>query len=417
MKIAIIGGGASGLMCGGVLAQNGISACIFDGNEKLGKKIYITGKGRCNLTNACMPNDFLENVVRGRKFMMSSINRFSSFDCMNFFEDNGLKLKVERGERVFPESDKASDVTKVLAKLNSTNKICLNSEIKDIKIVVEKEREKYLVVTDKDEDLFDVVIVATGGKSYPLTGNTGFGYKLAQKLGHNVVKPMPALVAIELKDSFVKDVQGLPLKNISLHAEFKEEGKDKVATKALFGEAMFTDIGITGPIVLSMSSYINRAKDIKLFIDFKPALSQEKLEARLLRDFEESKNKNISYIIHGLLPKNFVSVFLKRVEISSSKKVNEITKEEREQIVCNLKKFDLQYKKLYPLESGIVTSGGVCLDEINPKSCESKLHKGLYFIGEVLDVDCLTGGFNLQTAFSTAYACAMDIANKFNMEA
>lgn len=414
MKIAIIGGGASGLMCGAILAQGGANATIFDGNDKLGKKIYITGKGRCNLTNACMPNEFLENVVRGRKFMFSAINRFSSFDCMAFFEDNGLKLKIERGNRVFPDSDKASDVTKVLAKLNASNIICLNSEINKVEI----EDNKYIISSNKQRLEFDAVIVATGGESYPLTGSTGFGYKVAQSLGHTIEKTKPALVAIELKDKFISSIQGLPLKNVELHAEFKESEKNnnesKTKTISLFGEAMFTDVGITGPIVLSLSSMINRAKNINLYLDFKPALTKEQLDARLLRDFENNKNKNISYIIHGLLPKNFVPVFLKRVKIEENKKVNSITKEEREKIVSTLKKFDLTYKNLYPLESGIVTSGGVNLSEINPKSCESKLHKNLYFIGEVLDIDCLTGGFNLQVAFSTAYSCAKDILNKID---
>ncbi len=414
MKIAIIGGGASGLMCGAILAQGGANATIFDGNDKLGKKIYITGKGRCNLTNACIPNEFLENVVRGRKFMFSAINRFSSFDCMAFFEDNGLKLKIERGNRVFPDSDKASDVTKVLAKLNASNKICLNCEINKVEI----EDNKYIISSSKQRLEFDSVVVATGGKSYPLTGSTGFGYKVAQSLGHTIEKTKPALVAIELKDKFISSIQGLPLKNVELHAEFEESEKNnnesKTKTISLFGEAMFTDVGITGPIVLSLSSMINRAKNINLYLDFKPALTKEQLDARLLRDFENNKNKNISYIIHGLLPKNFVPVFLKRVKIEENKKVNSITKEEREKIVSTLKKFDLTYKNLYPLESGIVTSGGVNLSEINPKSCESKLHKNLYFIGEVLDIDCLTGGFNLQVAFSTAYSCAKDILNKID---
>jgi len=414
MKIAIIGGGASGLMCGAILAQGGANATIFDGNDKLGKKIYITGKGRCNLTNACIPNEFLENVVRGRKFMFSAINRFSSFDCMAFFEDNGLKLKIERGNRVFPDSDKASDVTKVLAKLNASNKICLNCEINKVEI----EDNKYIISSSKQRLEFDSVVVATGGKSYPLTGSTGFGYKVAQSLGHTIEITKPALVAIELKDKFISSIQGLPLKNVELHAEFEESEKNnnerKTKTISLFGEAMFTDVGITGPIVLSLSSMINRAKNINLYLDFKPALTKEQLDARLLRDFENNKNKNISYIIHGLLPKNFVPVFLKRVKIEENKKVNSITKEEREKIVSTLKKFDLTYKNLYPLESGIVTSGGVNLSEINPKSCESKLHKNLYFIGEVLDIDCLTGGFNLQVAFSTAYSCAKDILNKID---
>lgn len=420
MRVAIIGGGASGLMCGAILAEKGCKATIFDGNEKLGKKLYITGKGRCNLTNACMPNDFLENVVRGRKFMFSAINKFSSFDCINFFEENGLKLKIERGQRVFPESDKASDVIKTLTKLNANNEIYLNTEIKDVKLL-KAGQPKYILSTDKGDFEFDAIVVATGGKSYPLTGSRGAGYVIAKKLGHKVVEPLPALVAIELKDKFISSIQGLPLKNVELFAEFEEsesnnEERKKLKKSSFFGEAMFTDIGITGPIVLSLSSMINHAKNISLYLDFKPALSKEQLDARLLRDFEANKNKNISYIVHGLLPKNLVPIFLQRVGIEQDKKVNSITKEEREAVISTLKKFDLTYKNLYPLESGIVTCGGVDLDEVNPKSCESKLHSNLYFIGEVLDIDCLTGGFNLQVAFSTACACAVDISNKIYKE-
>ena len=371
MRIAIIGGGASGLMCGAYLAQHEIYATIFDGNDKLGKKIYITGKGRCNLTNVCMPNEFLENVVNGKKFLFSAINRFSSFDCINFFEENGLKIKIERGQRAFPESDKASDVTKVLQKLNSKNIISLNEEI----LKIEKQDNKFFLTTSKGQEEFDIIVIATGGKSYPLTGSKGQGYELASNLGHKITEPKPALVAIELKDKFISTIQGLPLKNVKLHAKFKEQNKEKEIS--LFGEMMFTDKGITGPIVLSMSSLINRAKEINLFIDFKPALTKEQLNARLLREFENNKNKNISNIMHGLLPKNFVDVFLERVKISACKKVNEITKEERENIIENLKKFDLTYKQLYPIESGIVTSGG---------------------------------------AFSTGYACGEAIANKIMKE-
>ncbi len=415
MQIAIIGGGASGLMCGAVLNQNGFKATIFDGNEKVGKKIYITGKGRCNVTNACMPNEFIENVVRGNKFMLGAINKFNSFDMMNFLEDNGLKLKVERGERVFPESDKASDVTKTLLKLNNENTILLNQVVENVEKIIQDDKAFFRLTTNKSVYNFDVVVVATGGKTYSLTGSTGFGYKVAEKFGHKLIKQVPGLTAIELNDKFISDIQGLPLKNVAIKANYlTEEGKNKNLN--FFGEMMFTNIGITGPIILTLSSYINRAKNVKLAIDFKPALNEEQLDSRLLRDFDNNKNKNISYIIHGLLPNNFVDVFLHRVGIAGEKKVNSITKEERVEIIKNLKTFELSFKKLYPIETGIITSGGVCLDEINPKSCESKLQKNLYFIGEVLDIDALTGGFNLQIAFSTAYICATDMVKKLKEE-
>lgn len=400
--IAIIGGGGAGLMAGGLLASQGQSVTIFDGNEKCGKKIYITGKGRCNLTNACSIEEYLNNVVNGQKFMMGAIRRFSPQDTIDYFEANGLKLKVERGSRVFPLSDKASDVSKTLLKTCKDCDIKLNEKVEDLRF--DEKTKKFILTTSKSIMLpFEKVIVATGGKSYSLTGSTGDGYAFAKKFGHNIIKPCGALTAIEIKDKFASSIMGLPLKNVELKAKF--DGKKK----SLFGEMMFTDKGITGPIVLSMSSFINRCQKVELAIDFKPALSEEELETRILRDFSVNQNKNLAYILRGLLPKNFVPVFLTKTCLDGEKKVNSVTVNERKTIINTLKNFTLTFSKLYPLESGIITSGGVDLKEINPKSMESKLQKGLYFIGEVLDVDCLTGGFNLQTAFSTAYSCAKSI--------
>ena len=399
--IAIIGGGAAGLMAGGLLSQSGKEVTIFDGNEKCGKKIYITGKGRCNLTNNCDKEEYLSNVVGGKKFMMGAINRFSPADCIEHFENLGLKLKIERGNRVFPLSDKASDVTKALLSACKGCEIKLNEKVEGV--AFDQKGNKFVVKTGKGKYLFDKVIVATGGKTYPLTGSTGDGYTFARKFGHNVIKPCPALCAIELQDKFVGRIMGLPLKNVTLNAI--ADGKKH----SFFGEMMFTDKGITGPIVLTLSSYINRCANVNLSIDFKPALSLEEIDKRLLRDFDANLNKNVTYILRGLLPKNFVDVFLEKVKIHGEKKVNAVTAEERKKIGSLLKRFDLDYKNLYPLESGIITSGGVDLKEINPKTMESKLQKGLYFIGEVLDIDCLTGGFNLQVAFSTAYSCAKSL--------
>lgn len=399
--IAIIGGGGAGLMAGGLLASQGQSVTIFDGNEKCGKKIYITGKGRCNLTNDCSIEEYLNNVVNGQKFMMGAIRRFSPQDTIDYFEANGLKLKVERGSRVFPLSDKASDVTKTLLKTCANCDIRLNEKVEDLRF--DEKTNKFIITTSKGLKPFEKVIVATGGKSYSLTGSTGDGFTFAKKFGHNIIKPCGALTAIEIKDKFASSIMGLPLKNVELKAKF--DGKKK----SLFGEMMFTDKGITGPIVLSMSSFINRCEKVELSIDFKPALSEEELETRILRDFSANQNKNLAYILRGLLPKNFVPVFLNKSGLDGEKKVNSVTVNERKTITNTLKNFTLTFSKLYPLDSGIVTSGGVDLKEINPKSMESKLQKGLYFIGEVLDVDCLTGGFNLQTAFSTAYSCAKAI--------
>lgn len=395
MKVCVIGGGASGLMCAGILSKYGHDVTLFDGNEKVGKKIYITGKGRCNFTNVCDKDEFLSHVVRGSKFLFSAINMFSSYDTLDFFEELGMKAVVERGNRAFPESNKASDVTKALKKHCAKVSICLNEKVLSV-----KKTKDFVVETEKDSYSFDAVIVACGGKSYEATGSTGDGYSIAKSFGHNIVELKPALVPIELGDKFIKQIQGLSLKNVKLVVETEKKQYSE------FGEMLFTDKGVSGPIVLTISSFINREKVKKMFIDFKPALNEAQLEKRILRDFDNSRNKNISYIIRGLLPKGLVEPFLERVGLDSDKKINSITANDRKKIINSLKCFDLSFKSLYNLNVGVITSGGVELKEINPKTMESKLVKDLYFIGEVLDIDALTGGFNLQVAFSTAYACA-----------
>lgn len=398
-KILIIGAGASGLLCGGELAHKGYDVTIMDGNEKCGKKIYITGKGRCNLTNNCTVETYLKNVVHGEKFMMSAINGFTPQDTIEFFESLGLKTKTERGGRVFPESDKASDVTKHLLEHANGCKFFLNEKVLYVSIF----QDRFKVTTGKGCYYFDKLIVATGGKSYPATGSQGDGYKIAKGFGIEVVSPRSALVPIKIKDKFCSSLEGLSLKNVTLKSII--DGK----TRDLFGEMLFTNDAISGPIALSLSSYIGLSKDVKLAIDFKPALTGEQLEKRLLSDFQENLNKNISYVIKGLLPNRLVDIFLNRAAISETTKVNSITVAQRKSIIECLKNFELEFGGLYPIECGIVTGGGIDLREINPKTMESKKVKNLYFIGEVLDIDCLTGGFNLQTAFSTAYACAKNI--------
>lgn len=401
MKVAIIGGGASGLMAGGLLCQSGISVTIFDGNEKTGKKLYITGKGRCNVTNAGDRENYLEHVVNGKKFMFSAINKFDSKSVMEFFENLGCPLKVERGERVFPKSDKASDITKALMKnLNKAN-IRLNEKVLEVK-------PGYEVVTTKGSFVFDKVIVATGGKSYSFTGSTGDGYRFAKAFSVSTVPPRPALVPIRIKDNFIKDLQGLSLRNVTLKGNV--EGKKY----SFFGEMLFCQDGISGPIALTLSSFIGNAQSVKLTIDLKPALSEEELASRLKRDLQEFYNKEISFVAKGLMPKSLAKVFLDVCKIDKSKKVGQITREEKEAMLKILKNFPLNYGGLYPLESGIVTAGGIDLKEIDPRSMECKKVKGLYFIGEVLDIDCLTGGYNLQTAFSTAYSCATSIIEEAN---
>lgn len=401
MNIAIIGGGASGLMAGGLLAKKGLKVTIFDKNEKFGKKIYITGKGRCNLLNLCSVEDYLSNVVNGAKFMQSAIHQFSPQDCFNFFEKSGLKLKVERGNRVFPASDKASDVTKVLLHNARECDLHLNENVTNIV----KKDDKFVVKTTKCEYLFDKVVLACGGKSYPATGSTGDGYKFAHSFSLNVIPPYSALVPIKIKDDFCENLNGLSLKNVALKAQI--DGKQI----NLFGEMLFTYDAISGPIALSLSSFIKTSKNVNLSIDFKPALDHQKLENRLLRDIEEKKNKNLSALLLGLLPKRLCDLFLDVVNLPKELKIHSLTKGQRKKIVDNLKDFKLTFDSLYPIEAGIVTGGGVDLKEINPKTMQAKKVKGLYVIGECLDVDCLTGGFNLQTAFSTAYAFANNIEN------
>ncbi len=399
MKVAIIGAGASGLMLGGLLAKKGYNVTIFDHNEKAGKKLFITGKGRCNITNLCDVNEFLKNVVRGGKFLTSALYSFNSYDTVEFFGGLHLKTKVERGNRVFPESDKSSDVIKALLKHCEGVNFLYNQNVTDVKVVESVENEQKLVVTASGkEHAFDKVVIATGGASYKATGSDGSGYKFAESFGHRVEKIVPALCPIKLNDD-VRALMGLSLKNVTLKA--KIDGKNK----EFFGEMMFTGDGITGPIVLSLSSYINRTKSVELSLDLKPALTLEQLDARLLRDFEANKNKNISYIFKGLMPSSLVPFFAKKCGVDESKKVHDILKEERRKISKTLKNLPLSFKSLYPLDAGIITSGGVALDEVNPKTFESKLVKNLYFIGEVLDIDALTGGFNLQIAFATAYKC------------
>ncbi len=399
MKILVIGGGASGLMVGGLLSNRGYHVTICERNEKCGKKIYITGKGRCNLTNNCSQDEFLNNVVRGNKFLISAINQFSPKDTIEFFERLGLKLKEERGRRVFPLSDKASDVTKYLLKNAEKCEIILNQRIESIF----KEDNKFKVKLGLNTLEFDKVIIATGGKSYPSTGSSGDGYKIAKDFNINIISQRSALVPIKIKNKFCNKLEGLSLKNVVLKLEM---GKIK---KEFFGEMLFTNDAISGPIALSMSSFIEDKQKIKIAIDFKPALTEKQLNDRLLREFSANLNKNILNVMKNLLPNRFVDVFLENINIDNKVETNSITKEQRIKIIKSLKNFELEFDKLYPIETGVVTRGGVDLKEINPKTMECKKVKGLYFIGEVLDIDCLTGGYNLQSCFSTAFACANNI--------
>jgi hypothetical protein len=405
MKVAVIGAGAAGLMAAYAAANNGNDVTVFDKNEKCGKKIYITGKGRCNLTNDISPADFLNNVVHNAKFLTGAIYSFPPERTINFFEEGGLTLKVERGGRVFPQSDKASDVTKCLEGYCKSVGVKFNfaTEIKEIKF---SNSTMSGIITQNGYIPFDKVIVCTGGMSYPSTGSTGDGYKFALSAGHKIVEPKQGLCGLNLVGSYYKQMQGLTLKNVTLTSY---SGNKVVGS--FFGEMLFTHFGISGPIVLSTSSLINRLnlKQVKLSLDFKPALSEEQLDKRILRDFEEFSNKSIANCLRNLLPISVIDEVLKRSAISPDKKVNVISKAERLSLLTNIKKFDMLVASLRDFSEAIITSGGVDVKDINPKTMESKLVSGLYFCGEVLDVDAFTGGYNLQIAFSTGFAAGNSI--------
>lgn len=400
MNVIVIGGGASGLIAAGRAAEKGNNVILLEKNEKLGKKLYITGKGRCNLTNAS--EDLFSSIVRNEKFLYSAFKYFSVNDTIKFFNDLGLNTKVERGNRVFPVSDKSSDVIKVLENYCKKNyvQICLNSEVLNIK----KNNDTFTVNTKNNKYECDAIILSTGGVSYPLTGSTGSGYDFASNFGHNIIELKSALCPIVLKDDYISSWEGISLKNVELKAY-----KDNKILRSLFGEMLFTRNGISGPIALSMSSFINRLDNISLKIDFKPALSWEQIDNRLLREIDANKNMEAKSLIRKLLPNNMCEQFLNIAKIPCSKKVNSLTKEERIRIAELLKNYPLHYKCLEKIDYSIVTSGGIDCKQVNPKTMESKLVKNLFFTGEILDLDALTGGYNLQIAWSTGYLAGSSI--------
>ncbi len=404
MKVAVIGAGASGLMAAYAAAQNGNDVTIYEKNEKCGKKIYITGKGRCNVTNNVPVADFFTNVVTNPKFLISCVNALSPEKTMELFESLGLKLKTERGGRVFPVSDKASDVTACLEKAckKSGVKMLFNAKIDKISILDSSVRS---IISGKIVKNYDKVIVCTGGLTYPATGSTGDGYKFAEECGHTVTEPRQALCGLNIINCS-KELQGLSLKNINLSVYYC--GKK---IRDFFGEMLFTHFGVSGPTVLSASSIITRLdlKKTELFLDLKPALTEEQLDKRLLRDFEQFGAKSIANCLKNLLPNAIIPVILTRSGISADKKANSLTKPERSALVNNIKKFGMRVASLRDFCEAIITSGGVDVNKINPKTMESKLINGLYFCGEVLDVDAFTGGFNMQIAFSTGYAAGNSI--------
>ena len=397
-KIAVIGGGPAGIMAAIQAANLGAKVTLFEKNNRIGKKLSITGKGRCNLTNVADVEEVVKNIPGNGKFLYSALKNFPTSATINFFENLGLKTKVERGGRVFPVSDKAAEVIEVLEKKLALLDVEIKFNSKVTKILVENKKVTGLEVGGKFFD-FDKIILASGGKSYPATGSTGDGFELAKNLGHTITEILPALVPLEVEEDFVKILQGLSLKNISVTL-FADEKK----ITEIFGEMLFTHFGVSGPIILTLSRTVAKLlaekKFVELQINLKPALTTEQLDARILRDFEKFKKKSAKNALVELLPHKLIEVILDLSFIDLEKKVTEITKAERQMLLKNLRGLTLTITKTRPISEAIVTSGGVSVKEINPKTMESKIISGLYFVGEVADVDGFTGGFNLQSAWS-----------------
>ena len=421
MKVVVIGGGPAGIMAAIKSKQEGNEVIIFEKMESLGKKLLITGKGRCNITSGLDISEFIKNIPGNGKFLYSAFETYNNIDIISFLEENGLKTKEERGNRIFPITDKAIDVLNVfLKKLKELNiKVITNARVIEILQYNNKVHGiKYIKLNENNKEIqekADKVILSTGGMSYPITGSTGDGYKLAEKLGHTIKEIKPSLVPLESYDQDIcKSLQGLSLKNVSIEVIDK---KNKKTIYQDFGEMLFTHYGVSGPIIISSSSHLIRYKNIeellknhniKLTIDLKPALSEEKLDLRILRDFEELKNKQIKNSLFKLLPQKLIEPMIELSNIDKDKKVNEITKEERNRLIKKIKKFEIEISGFRKIEEAIITAGGISIKEINPKTMESKIIEGLYFAGEIIDVDAYTGGFNLQIAYSTGYTAGMN---------
>lgn len=410
-RVVVIGGGAAGLMAAVIAGREGAKVTLLEKMNYVGKKMGITGKGRCNITNACDMSDFIKNTPGNGKFLYGAYERFTNEDLLQLLHDAGLETKVERGGRVFPASDSALDVRNTFMKLMKHYGVDVHLEEPVKKILVDDDTVTG-VVTDKETYHADAVVIATGGKSYPATGSTGDGYILAAQVGHKITDIRPSLVPIVTEESWVKDLMGISLRNVELSVV----AKNKVQAK-MFGEMMFTHFGITGPIVLSLSHTVGklmRKKNIGtigLDINLKPALSPETLDKRLQKDFDLYSKKQLINGMKDLLPSRLIPLIIELAGIDPQKPINQISKEERQQIGYMLQHMPLTVKGLRPVEEAIVTAGGISLKEFNPKTMESKLVKGLYGAGEVLDIDAFTGGYNLQAAFSTGYVAAMHITH------
>lgn len=416
-KVVVIGAGAAGMMAAATAANRGLDVTLIEKNHRVGRKILITGKGRCNITSSLYMSEFIKNTPGNGQFLYSAFQNYTNTDIIDFLKNQGLEVKEERGNRIFPVTDKSIDV------LN-----CFKSKINELKIkklfntrvqkILVQNGEVLGVRTEKEIIQTDKIILATGGKSYPLTGSTGDGYLIAKNIGHKVTEIRPSLVPLVIYEkNECKEMQGLSLRNVGI--KIIDESKNKLIYED-FGEMIFTHFGISGPTILSGSAHLVRYKEIdnlmkeqkiKLQIDLKPALTEEQLDERILRDFKEFKNKQFKHALDKLLPQKMIPIVIEKTKINEEKRVNEITKEERRNLVKVLKKFELTIKDFRPVEEAIITSGGINIKEINPKTMESKLVKGLYFAGEIIDVDSYTGGFNLQIAYSTGYTAGMHVGD------
>ena len=405
-NVAVVGGGAAGMIAAIAAAENGHKVTLYEHNEKLGKKLFITGKGRCNVTNASDIDEIFNNIVTNSKFLYSSIYTFSNDMVMDFFEKDGLKLKVERGNRVFPASDHSSDVIKVLEKRLKKSGVTVKLNTNVERLLWDDSGIKGIVAENKDI-MADAVIMATGGLSYKSTGSDGSGFKMVTGAGHSTSEFSPALVPITIEEDYPKEMQGVSLKNIEVEIL---NGKKKIYSA--FGEMLFTHFGVTGPVILSASSKIIKHLkngNLTLKIDLKPALTEEQLDTRILRDFKENINRDFKNSLDGLLPKKMIEPIIRYSGIPFDKKVNAITREERRNLVKAFKEITMTINGIGGYDEAIITHGGVTVKEINPATMESKLIKGLYFAGEMIDVDALTGGYNLQIAWSTGYLAGTSV--------
>ena len=401
-RVLIVGGGAAGMLASIFAARQGHEVHVYEKNEKLGKKLYITGKGRCNLTNACEMDTLFDSVRTNTRFLYSAFYGFTNQDAMQFFEEEGLRLKTERGERVFPASDKSADVLDTLRRSmkKAGVKVHLNTAVKEL--ICHDGQAEGILLENGETIKGDTVIVATGGLSYPSTGSTGDGYRFAEEAGHKVTDCLPSLVPFNIREEYVKELQGLSLKNVEISIY---NGKKQIFRE--FGEMLFTHFGVSGPLILTASSFVGpqaARQELRLMLDLKPALTSEQLDQRVLRDFDANPNKSFKNVASGLFPAKLTPVMIRLSGIEPDKKVHDISRDERQRFVHLIKNLEMTVTGLRDYREAIITKGGVSVKEINPSTMESKLVKGLYFIGEVLDLDAVTGGFNLQIAWSTAYA-------------